>query len=117
MGPGSKFDPMKVETGAETTAKSSIVADTRHHKPALYGRILTRTASVIGLPVKEDDMTTPCYSAFYARLREAYRREYEKSSIILYGQKKALNWWDKASFTGLDPRSVLPFIILALIRN
>ena len=112
MGPGSKFDPVMDDAMGRRTAKSSIVADTRHQKPRLYGRILTRTARGIGLPVKEDDMNTPRYSAFYTRLREAYRREYEKPSIIIYGQKKAFNWWDKASFTGLDPRSVLFFMLL-----
>ena len=112
MGPGSKFDTAKDEgedkAQAGTIAKSSIIADNRHQKPTLYGRILTRTASEIGLPVKEDDMNNPRYSGFYARLREAYRRDYEKPSLILYG-KKALKWWDKASFTGLDPRSVTDY--------
>ena len=68
MGPGSKFDTAKDEVQdkaqAGTIAKSSIIADSRHQKPTLYGRILTRTASGIGLPVKEDDINAPAIQAF-----------------------------------------------------
>ena len=114
MGPGTKLDAMKDGVQAGTTARSSIVADTHHQKPSLYGRMLARTAKGIGLPVKEDDMKDPRYSAFYARLRQAYDRDYDKPSIILYGGKP-LSWWNKASFTGLDSRSVFP--LLALLYN
>ena len=109
MGPRCKIDAMDEETTGDklgiVSAKSSIVADKRHQKPSLISRILTRTARGMGLPVKADDMKKPCHSVFYTKLRQAYDRDYKKPSAVIYGAKP-FTWWNKASFTGLDSRSV-----------
>ena len=111
MGPGRKIDSIEDEAQVETTlvgttARLSIVADARHQKPSLYGRMLSPTAGEIGLPAKETDLKKPCHTAFSARLREAYDRDYEKAAIVIYGGKALSWWWKRASFTGLDSRSV-----------
>ena len=116
MGPEweAKDEAQAGMTAEPLTNESSIVADTYHQNPAVVGRVISHTAARLGLPVKEDDMEKICHAGFYARFREAYCRDYEKTGVTIYG-KKPLKWWNKVSFTSF--RSVFPSPLLSLFCN
>ncbi|RYC54491.1 hypothetical protein CHU98_g11716 [Xylaria longipes] len=70
-----------------------IIGDKRHYQPSALIRIKEKHCKqVLKLPVRESDMTV----TFRAKLRDAYRTDYDKNIIAAGGAR--LKWWKKVSF-------------------
>ncbi|KAJ8132205.1 hypothetical protein O1611_g1419 [Lasiodiplodia mahajangana] len=71
-----------------------IVSDGNHYQPSALVRIREKHCKeVLGLPVRESGMSV----AFRAKLRDAYRTDYEKNIIATGGSR--FKWWKKVSFS------------------
>ena len=91
-------DPDPITFSTQNTG-TVIVCDAKHRSPAISHRSLARTIKAIGLPVNESDLNEERHATFYAELRQAYRREYNKSFMVFHHGKRAIKWWKKVSFT------------------
>ncbi|KAI0550498.1 hypothetical protein F4679DRAFT_204194 [Xylaria curta] len=77
----------------DPTISMKIVSDENHHGPSVLVRIKDKHCKeVLGLPVREAELSV----AFRAKLRDAYRTDYDKNIIAASGSR--FKWWKKVSF-------------------